>query len=148
MKATFGINPWTEMDAIRRELDRALSGYFLDNGQAPRNKARAVFPPVNVSDDGDSLHVVALAPGVDPDSWNVELNDGYLRVTGNRVAADAKPESFHRQERWTGEFSRSIKLPVAVDRDKVSAEYIDGILRIALPKAEIAKPKRVSVSVG
>ena len=62
-----------------------------------------------------------------------------------RVAGDVKPESFHREERAAGKFTRNVQLPVDMDDSKVKGEYKDGLLLITLPKSEKAKPKQIRV---
>jgi hypothetical protein len=59
-----------------------------------------------------------------------------------------KPEAIHREERAGGKFLRTVSLPAEVEESKISAEYKDGVLMIALPKAEKAKPKQISVQVA
>jgi HSP20 family protein len=65
-----------------------------------------------------------------------------------RIPGEVKPEAFHRSERSTGKFVRSIELPVEVKEDDIKAEYKNGLLVITLPKAEKARPKQISVSVA
>jgi HSP20 family protein len=92
----------------------------------------------------------ALAPGVDADTLSLSVVGNTLSIAGEkrRVAGDVKPEAFHRSERATGKFVRHIELPVAVDEDKVQADYKHGLLTVTLPKTEKAKPKQIAVQVG
>ena len=61
---------------------------------------------------------------------------------------NAQEEQFHRVERSSGAFRRSITLPAHVEADAVEASMEDGVLRILVPKAEEAKPKRIQVNPG
>jgi len=54
-------------------------------------------------------------------------------------------ESYHRQERGSGSFTRTVRLPFRVEADKVSAKYERGILQITLPRAEEDKPKKIQI---
>jgi HSP20 family protein len=73
-----------------------------------------------------------------------------LTISGEkrRVAADVKSEAFHRSERATGKFVRSIELPAEVDEQKIQADYKNGILTITLPKTEQARPKQIAVQIA
>jgi HSP20 family protein len=105
---------------------------------------------VNIHEDPEAVYVEALAPGVDPGSLDITVLRNVLTITGEkrRVPSDVQPEAFHRSERATGKFVRSIEMPVEIDEDKVQADYQRGLLLIRLPKAEKAKPKQISVQVG
>jgi HSP20 family protein len=70
-----------------------------------------------------------------------------LAISGERkIAAEEDSAKYHRREREAGTFSRMIGLPGEVDTDKVDAKLENGILSIVVSKAEIAKPKQISVS--
>jgi HSP20 family protein len=58
-----------------------------------------------------------------------------------------RPEAFHRRERASGRFLRTIELPIDVDADSIKADYKDGLLLVTLPKAAKAKPKQIQVTV-
>jgi HSP20 family protein len=149
-------NPWTQMEQMRRELDRAFDN-FARRGREPFSRvaflpgrAARQYPMVNVHDRGDTIKVEALAPGLDPESLEVSVMRNTLHIAGEkrRLMADIQPEAFHRRERATGKFVRTIELPTEIDESKVSADYINGLLVIALPKVAQAKPKQISVSVN
>jgi HSP20 family protein len=146
-------NPFEEMQALRREIDRAFADFgrggpaykvaFLP-GIGPRQ-----YPLINLSEDKDKLYIEALTPGVDPKSLNVTVMQNRLTLSGEKSAiSDVKPEAFHRNERASGKFLRTIDLPVDVDDSKVQAEYKNGLLFVTIPKAEKAKPKQITVNVA
>jgi HSP20 family protein len=148
-------NPFEDMEALRREIDRAFEGFgarqepshrmaFLP-GTSPRR-----YPLINLSEGKDHLYVEALTPGVDPQSLNVSVLQNRLTLSGekSRVPAEVKPEAFHRNERASGKFVRTVDLPVEVDEAAIQAEYKNGLLVVTLPKAEKAKPKQISVKVA
>ena len=145
-----------ELDDLRREVDRAFSQFrpaaaaaaaanvFLP-GRGPRH-----YPLVNLAEDAEAIHLEALAPGIDPESIQISVLRNQLTISGEKPAPveGAKAEDFHRNERAGGKFVRTITLPSEVDDSRVTAEYVAGILRIHLPKAEAAKPRRVQVNIG
>jgi len=57
----------------------------------------------------------------------------------------AKDANYHRRERGYGSFSRTIQLPFMVDPNKVEANFKNGVLMISLPRAEVDKPKKITV---
>ncbi len=149
-------NPWREMEALRREIERAFEQYAPDGDDPqnrrfmPRDRFARSYPYMNVSEDKDHVYVEALAPGVDPDSLEITIVRDTLRVAGEKqpIRMEVKPEAYHRNERLAGKFIRAITLPVEVDGDKVSADYANGVLLIKLPKAEAAKPKQIEVKIA
>lgn len=146
--------PFEDMDALRREIDRAFEGVGLRpfppfrTAFLPGRAARG-YPLMNLYEDSNTVYVEALAPGVNPDSLNVSVIRNHLTVSGEKPSSkEVKPEAFHRSERAAGAFTRTIELPVEVDDTKVQADYRDGVLLVKLPKAEKAKPKQINVQVG
>ena len=101
-------------------------------------------------EEKDKIYVEALTPGIDPESLNVDIVHNRLMLSGEkiRITSDVKPEAFHRSERASGKFVRTVELPVEVDEQAVRAEYKNGVLLVSLPKAEKAKPKQISVKVA
>jgi HSP20 family protein len=144
-----------ELDAVRREMDRLFAGVTASPRRAAFLPGRAArqYPLVNTSQDRDNLYVEALMPGVDPKTLAVSMVKSTLTVSGEKVrrpagAPPAEEEAYHRSERAAGKFSRSLDLPVEVDDQRVAAHYEHGVLRITLPKAESAKPRRINVAVA
>lgn len=148
-------NPFEDMAALRREIDRAFEGFGLRQetpervaflpGRGPRR-----YPLINLLEDKDKLYIEALTPGVDPQSLEVSVMQNRLTVTGekSRIAGEVKPEAFHRSERASGKFVRSVELPVEVDETAIQAEYKNGLLLVTLPKAAKAKPKQINVNIA
>jgi HSP20 family protein len=141
-----------ELDNLRREIDdafrgvgmrRVLTPHFLTGGGTRR------FPLVNISENDTDIHVEALLPGVDPSLVEVSVLRNTLSLSGERKPAETdKYAVWHRNERGAGKFSRTIELPAEIDSGKVSAQCRDGVLRITLPKAEAAKPKKITVGIS
>ena len=134
--------PMAEMSLLRKEMDRLFGRYGVINGQS-----RASFPALNMwIEDEDNLIVEAELPGLALDDLEMYVTGGnMLSIKGERKRGVVGDGSWHRQERGFGTFSRLVELPHPVDADNVSAEFEHGVLRITLPKAEDAKPRRISV---
>jgi HSP20 family protein len=148
-------NPLEQMEALRREVDRAFEDFGL--GGAPSRRVAFLpgtgprrYPLINLLEDKDHIFIEALTPGVDPQSLDLSVLQGRLTISGEktRVAEEVKPEAFHRNERASGRFVRTVDLPVEVDAEQIKAEYKDGLLVVALPKAEKAKPKQINIKVS
>jgi HSP20 family protein len=142
------------MEALRREVDRAFQDFGF--GGAPSQRVAFLpgtgprrYPLINLLEDKDHVYIEALTPGVDPQSLDLNVLQNRLTISGEktRVAEEIKPEAFHRNERASGRFVRTVDLPVEVDADRITAEYKDGLLVVALPKAEKAKPKQINIKV-
>jgi HSP20 family protein len=148
-------DPFREMETLRREIDRAFSNVITgtSSSQSPiaflPGRAARAYPLLNLSEDKENLYIEALAPGLDPQTLNLTIVRNNLTISGEKSAPQGvSNEAYHRSERAWGKFTRSVDLPVEVDSNRVQARYQDGLLQIALPKAEEAKPKQITVAVS
>jgi len=127
-----------EMDRVFEDFTRPFNGGLLRTGDA--------FPMLNLWEDADNVYAEAEMPGVKLGDVEVGVVGNELSIKGKRGGqSEDKGRTFHRQERWTGEFSRFVTLPTAVSAEKVEAVMKDGVLTVTLPKAESAKPRRIEV---
>jgi len=134
-------SPWDELHRMRRRLDR-----MFDDSPQQRTSA-GVFPLLNLTEDKDNYYVRAELPGVKGDELDIQVTGNNLAISGERkIAAENEGARYHRREREAGTFSRMIGLPGEVNTDKVDASLENGVLSITISKAEIAKPKQISVS--
>jgi HSP20 family protein len=102
------------------------------------------------TDDTDinDLIVKAELPGMDPKDIDISLSDGTLIIKGERKQEkEEKEKDYHLIERSYGTFARMVRLPKEVKRDKISASYKDGILKVILPKSNQAMTKEVKIKV-
>jgi len=105
-------------------------------------------PAVDIAEHDDQFVVKVELPGVNKDDVKITLENNILTIRGEKKQEkETKKENYHRVERSYGSFQRSFTLPTTVKSDKIDAVYKDGILQIALPKAEEAKPKQIEVKV-
>jgi HSP20 family protein len=105
-------------------------------------------PAVDVAEHEDAYQVKVELPGVSKDDVKITMQDNILTIRGEKKQEkESKNSNYHRVERSYGSFQRSFTLPTSVKHDKIEASYNDGILTIALPKAEEAKPKQIEVKV-
>lgn len=109
--------------------------YTQPTTDAPVTRA-AWQPRVDVI-DADSEYVLAVdLPGVDPKGVEVELEQGVLRISGEREASHGDEAAYTYRERKVGTFERSFRVPEAVDADGITAKFDKGVLEIRVPKVE------------
>lgn len=138
-------NPFAELARAKREMDRIFSNF---SGRWPSGTfgfGSGVFPALNVSENGDVLFVEAEIPGVRAEDLDISVEGNTLVLRGERKPDSPESVSYHRRERVSGRFSKSITLPYDVQADNVQAECQNGVLRLTLPKAEHAKPRSIPV---
>jgi HSP20 family protein len=141
------LDPVNALLNLQRELDRVFENPMLgfDFGLS----GRGVYPPVNVFSNKDGYVVKLEVPGLSPEKFTIEAHGRTLIISGKREAAvPQEGGSFHRRERSSGEFSRSLQLPAELDLEKADASYRDGMLTIHIPKKEEAKPRQISVKAA
>jgi HSP20 family protein len=95
--------------------------------------------------EGDHFVVEFDLPGVNPDSVDLDVERNVLTITAQRPALDQNSQ-FLAAERPRGVFSRQLVLGDNLDLDRVQAGYRDGVLRLVIPVAERAKPRKISIS--
>lgn len=120
-------------------FDRLFGQAFGGNGRASLFGGIASGVPVDVYDDGDHFTVRAEVPGVGREDLRIELNDGVLKISGERKV----PESGDGSR--TLRFERAITIRDDVDRSAIRARLVDGILEVSLPKAEASKPVAITI---
>jgi len=121
-------------DFVERALGTTLGG-FAEEG----------FPSLNIWDANDKVFVEAELSGVAPADLDVSVAGADLTISGNRKAVDPANGTKARQERPSGQFSRTVTLPWETEADKVEAVLRDGVLTITLTKAVQCRPKKVTV---
>lgn len=132
------MDPLRELQRMQGELNRVFSG-------AGRSLSQDV-PAINAWVGEADVIVEAELPGVDPAKVDISVVGDTLTLSGSREAEALKSgESYHRQERDFGRFSRTIQLPFHVEADKVAAKYSRGVLKITMPRAEADKPRKIAV---
>ncbi len=123
-----------------RDMEHFLEEMFRASPFAAR---RLPYPQVNIFENADSYVVDVNIPGVDPNEVELVLTARNLVIKGERKSPEGR---YYRQERTAGHFQRVLTLNVPVERDKVTARSENGILRIQLPKAEAAKPRKIAIT--
>lgn len=137
---------WDAFHDLEREVDRLLQSVNL-SFQGLRFGRQ--YPPVNLYELPSEYLITAELPGVKSEELELTIANGVLSMTGRHAHPDGTAEeSFRRQERPRGVWQRSISLPDRVKSENLSAEFVNGILKIHLPKAEQVKPRQIPVACG
>jgi HSP20 family protein len=103
---------------------------------------------VDIYETTDAIVMKAELPGVSREDIQIQLHENTLTLKGERrFAKDVQEESYLRIERAYGSFHRSFTLPSVVHQETIRAVFRDGVLELTLPKAEGAKPKRISIDL-
>lgn len=130
--------PVPEVQNLRREVNRLFAGLDQEVGRD--------FPAVNVWVGEQDAVVSAEMPGVDIEKIDISVVHDSLTISGIREPlALGEGESYYRQERDYGRFTRTLQLPFNVEANKVEARYENGVLSITLPRSEADKPKKVAI---
>ena len=142
-RSTFPSDIFSEFDRLQRELQQAF-----DNVPSIRGISRGGFPALNVGGTAQSMELYAFAPGMDPSTIEVHLEQGVLTISGERKPdlPDDEKSSVHINERFAGRFRRVISLPEEdINPSGVKAEYRDGVLHVSIKRREAAQPRRITV---
>jgi len=139
--------PFRDFERMRRDMDRFWDSFFK-GGVRRTDEDSEWLPSLDVAETKDEIVVKAEVPGMDPKDIDISLSDGLLTIKGEKKQErEEKEEDYHLVERSYGTFTRSIRLPNEVRRDKISASYKNGVLKVTLPKSEEAKQKEIKIKV-
>lgn len=142
-RSLFPRDIFREMDRLQREIQQAF-----DLTHSIRGIGWGGFPAINVGGTPQSVEIYAFAPGLDPNTMEINLDRGILSIAGERKSELPEPNekvSVHINERFSGRFRRVVSLPDNIDPDTVAANYRDGVLHISIKRQESAIPRRISV---
>jgi HSP20 family protein len=133
-----------EFQRLEQELDDFFAGATPWAGGI-RSTPPGSFPAVNVASSTDLVSVYLFAPGIDPKSLEISLQQNVLSVSGQRAASRESNATWYRNERFEGAFQRVIALPDDIDPDKVDASYRDGIVEIRVQRRESSRPRQIEI---
>jgi len=134
--------PFERLWDIRKELDRAFEG---ETGQTAQT---LWIPPMDVVEHGEEIRCHVEVPGMSQDDLDIRVEGNVLTIAGEKKYSNVetdKEAGFRHVERRYGRFERSFTIPQGIEAERVKAHYDNGVLTIVLPKAERARPRRISV---
>ena len=129
---------------LRYEMDDLISRFW--DGEKENWFAAPFTPSVDLTESTDAFEIRMDIPGLDAKDIDVQVHGNIVTLSGQRKEEkEEKGKTFHRLERRTGSFARTLTLPCEVNEAEVAAEYTQGVLTVKLPKCEEAKSKKVAV---
>jgi HSP20 family protein len=131
---TFYLQPFPFSIAQRRP-QRRLVRRWVENDQHVIG--------VNVREEDEAYILSALVPGLRSEDLNIQVLDDVVRIEGEYKHEDAE---YLMREIPSGSFTRTLRIPSAIDADHVEAKITDGVLTLTLPKAESARPKKIRIT--
>lgn len=136
------------LTVLRREMDDLVENFFGGRTGLPLSVTDTV-PRLDVVETEDAIEVTTDLPGFKPEEVHIDVNDGHLTLSGQRSSEQKSSEpngkKYHRIERRSGSFSRSVWLPCAIDEERIEAELKEGVLTVRLPKAKASQRKKIAV---
>lgn len=131
------------IQALRQELNDVLGRFGPDTGWFNGDK----LPAMDLSETDGGFEIKLDAPGFKPEEIHVEVRGDLVQIHGEHKGElkEDKGKTYHRIERRSGSFSRSLTLPCHVNEHKITADYKEGVLTVHLPKVEGAKTHKIKV---
>ena len=144
---------------LRDAMNQLLQDSFVPSGDArsgwstgTRNGTTARPMPLDVYATPDEAIVMAALPGLNPQDLEITYTQNTLTLSGSvpNVADSDQGQNatWYAHELWSGQFQRTVTLPFEVDASQAEATFEHGLVRIALPKAERAKPQKITIKAG
>jgi HSP20 family protein len=140
------ISPSLLMGDVFEDLDR-----MMNRVTRPVDLETPGFLPLCDVEETKNHYLVSFdMPGVKKENINIEVKGSWLKVSGERQprSADLNRETSIRSERNFGKFERTFELPAAINAEKIEAQYENGVLSVAVPKAEAEKGRTVQIQGG
>lgn len=139
-------DPFRELRSLHNEMNRLFTGNL--EGQSAGEFARGAWSPsVDIYEDKDRLIVEAELPGMNRDDFELTVENNVLTLRGERkFEKKTEGDNYHRVERSYGSFTRQFTLPQTVTSEGATADFENGVLRVALPKREETKARKIEIT--
>ncbi|MCP2518929.1 Hsp20/alpha crystallin family protein [Candidatus Aminicenantes bacterium AC-708-M15] len=140
-------DPFKDLLTFREKMNRLFEETFSLRGEEGELFSGTWSPAVDIYETENEVVLTAELPGMNEKDIQLKIEDNNLVLRGERkFEKETKEENYHRIERAYGSFYRCFTIPPTVDRDKISAEYDNGILTVRMPKKAETKPKEIKIS--
>jgi HSP20 family molecular chaperone IbpA len=134
------------MNAVTPNTQNTQASAMRDEGASARQEA-ALLPPVDVVEDATGITLYADLPGVPRDKLDVRVEGDQLNIEAELALPVPQGMTASHVEVSRSRYRRAFTLSKELDPEKVSAELNQGVLRVRIPKAEHAQPRKISVQV-
>jgi HSP20 family protein len=140
-------DPARELDVLQSDMNRLFDTFFQGRGsRSGGNGMRRWIPPMDLTETDDRFVLRADLPGLAEDDVDIEVKDGTLIISGERKTEhEERREGFHRVERASGGFLRSLDLPQGIDPGGITANFERGVLEVRIPKPAEKQPTKVQI---
>ena len=144
---------------LRNEIDTLFDRFFsgslfgpfggLPDAQPLRQRFGGMMPKVDVSETEREIQIVAELPGLKQEDVELTVEEDLLTIRGQTgESREERDKQYHLTERSYGRFERSFRLPETVDRDRITANFENGLLTITLPKSERPQSSAKRIEIG
>ena len=140
-------DPFQDALSLREAMDRLFENSLVRPGGLGPLVGRGWALPIDVYTEGDNYVIEAALPGLNPEAVNVSVLGNQVSISGEYPAA-AEGRQYLFRERPFGRFERVVTLPTELDAEHTEAHYEHGLLRLVVPKAETARPKRIALTAS
>ncbi|MBL8817225.1 MAG: Hsp20/alpha crystallin family protein [Planctomyces sp.] len=142
--ATPSVRVSDPFSVIRQEMNELFSNLWGASSNA--NVPASFAPALDVAEKDNCFELHMDIPGLETKDIDIQVQGNTVTVTGSRKEEkEEKGKTFHRIERSTGSFSRTVTLPCNVMEKEVAAEYTNGVLLVVLPKSQDARPRKIAI---
>jgi HSP20 family protein len=140
-------DPFRDLRTLQEEVNRLFSTN-LTRGFGEEGIGRGAWiPSVDIFENKDQIVLEAELPGMKREDFELTIENNVITLRGERrFEKQDDTDNYHRVERSYGSFTRSFTLPQSVSAEGATAEYANGVLRVALPKREEAKSRRIEIT--
>lgn len=140
----------TRWNPASRNLSNWMDEFFNNQmSDLMSTEDRGIQPDVNVKETDKSYELELAAPGMKKDDFNIEVEDGQLKLSAEQKEEHEEKENgkYLRREFQYTSFERSFMLPENVNADKIKAKYTDGVLNVTVPKEKPTptQPRRIEI---
>jgi HSP20 family protein len=135
------------MSMEEKELQPKVKEEVPAKGERVR-PGRVFLPAVDIFETPEALVLAADMPGVSGDRVSLDLKDNHLIISGEISQPLGEGETLLSQEYLVGDYYREFHLGELIDKNRIEAAMNDGVLKLTLPKAEKAKPRKIEVKTG
>lgn len=140
-------DPFAEVASLRQAMDEMFNDIRPRVVRRGATAANEGYFPVDLAETDNEFVVKASLPGVKPEDIDISVTGQVLSIKGTvNEEHEENTKNYYRRERRSGTFVRQLSLPEEVDSGRANASYENGVLRLALPKSEAAKPKTIKVA--
>jgi HSP20 family protein len=126
-------------------MDHLFDQSYVRPGGEEQPSSRVFRLPVDAYNTEDAVVVEASLPGVERDMVDISLDGDTLTIRADVAGPPEEGREYAIRERFYGTLQRSLTLNVPVDASKAEAEFENGVLMLRIPKAEAAKPRKITV---